>query len=117
MFEQGAMDIFDISELIAGSNEAMIMYMQRNSRLQMHVQCQPCSWPFTQVQQMGTVRQLYLQMTRLPQESDAGHQLKTRLPLSEGAPCADLLRGQWNQAECGRGDSSYVRVVVHWYQF
>ena len=43
------MDIFELSKIVAGGDEAVTTEMQWNSLLQTHVQCQPCGRQFSQI--------------------------------------------------------------------
>jgi len=43
------MDMFDLSEIVVGGDEAVTTGMQRNSLLRTHVQCQPYGRQFYQI--------------------------------------------------------------------
>ena len=48
------MDIFELSEIVAGGNEAVTAYLQSHGMLRTAGQCQPCGRPFTQIRKAGS---------------------------------------------------------------
>jgi len=48
------MDIFELSEIVVGGDEAVTMEMQQNGLLQTHVQCQPCGRQLSQIRKKGS---------------------------------------------------------------
>ena len=48
------MDIFELSEIVAGGDEAVTTEMQRNGLLRTDVHCQPCGRQLTQIRKKGS---------------------------------------------------------------
>ena len=49
------MDMFDLSEIVVGGDEAVTTEMQRNRLLRTHVQCQPYGRQFYQIRKKGSM--------------------------------------------------------------